>query len=115
MLNNLLMCDPITSVARYRVKSDRVDEFLEVIDRHWVILRELELVTDRDAEVYLGPERGTGGPLVIEIFDWVDEDASARAHTHPLVSEVWEAMGPLCESRDERGPFEFANLRRQRR
>jgi hypothetical protein len=109
------MSDPITSVARYQVKSEQVDEFLDVIDRHWVILRELELVTDRDVEVYLGPERETGEPLVVEIFDWVDDDASARAHTHPAVSEVWEAMGPLCESRDGRGPFEFANLRRLRR
>ena len=60
MLNNLVMSDPITSFARYRVKPDRVDEFLAVIDRHWVILRELELVTDRDVEVYLGPEGGQG-------------------------------------------------------
>jgi len=52
--------------------------------------------------------------VVIEIFEWVDEDASGAAHTHPLVSEVWEAMGPLCESRDGRGPFEFLNLTRLR-
>lgn len=106
------MNSPISSIARYRVKANRVDEFLDVIDRHWVTLRELELVTDRDVEVYLGTERETQAPLVVEIFDWVDEDASARAHTHPAVSDVWEAMGPLCEARDGRGPFEFANLRR---
>jgi hypothetical protein len=88
------MGNPITSVARYQVKSGRVDEFLDIIDRHWVTLREIELVTDRDVEVYLGPDRETGGPVVIEIFEWVDEDASGAAHTHPLVSEVWEAMGP---------------------
>jgi hypothetical protein len=106
------MSDPITSVARYRVKADRVDEFLEIIDRHWTTLRELELVTDREVEVFLGPERDTGEPVVIEIFEWVDEDSSGRAHTHPTVSGVWESMGPLCESRDGRGPFEFLNLKR---
>jgi hypothetical protein len=109
------MSEPVTSVARYRVKPDRVEDFLEVMDRHWVTLRELELVTDREVEVYLGPERGSGRPIVIEIFDWVDEDASDRAHTHPSVSVVWESMGPLCEPRDGGGPFEFLNLRRLQR
>jgi deazaflavin-dependent oxidoreductase (nitroreductase family) len=40
------------------------------------------------------------------------EAAVDRAHTHPDVSEAWEAMGPLCEARDQRGPFEFENLDR---
>jgi hypothetical protein len=108
----LQMSDPITSVARYRVKADRVDDFLDIIDRHCAMLRELELVTDRQVEVFLGPERDTSEPVIIEIFEWVDEDASGRAHTHPAVSGVWESMGPLCESRAGGGPFEFLNLRR---
>lgn len=69
------------SLARYRVKPERVNEFLEVIDRHWVTLRERELVTDRE----------------VEISEWVDGDAATRIDTHPLVSGVWESMGPLCE------------------
>jgi quinol monooxygenase YgiN len=106
------MTEPITSIARYRVKAGRVDEFLAVIDRHWATLRELELVTDRDAEVYLGDDRDHGGPLVVEVFDWVNEDAAARAHTHPLVSEVWEAMAPLCEARSDAKSMDFVNLQR---
>jgi hypothetical protein len=109
------MDDPVSSVARYRVKPDRVDDFLEIIDRHWVTLRELELVTDREVEVYLGSERDSGRPIVVEIFDWVDKDASQRAHTHPMVSGVWESMGPLCEPRDAGGPFEFLDLKRLQR
>lgn len=103
---------PISSIARYRVKANRVDEFLEVVDRHWATLRELELVTDREAEVYVGTERETGGPVVVEIFDWAGPDASGRAHTHPLVSQVWEAMGPLCEERDGAASMEFLNAER---
>ncbi|MGH3466627.1 MAG: hypothetical protein ACRDQF_02695 [Thermocrispum sp.] len=110
--NNCFMSKSITSIARYRVKPDSSDAFLEIIDRHWTTLRDLELVTDRAPEVYLGSERGLARPLVIEIFDWVDEDASRRAHTHPRVSGIWEAMGPLCEERETGAPFEFVNLRR---
>lgn len=106
------MTDPITSIARYRVKADRVDDFLEVVDRHWATLRDLELVTDREPEVFVGEERETGGPLVVELFDWAGPDASGRAHTHPRVSEMWEAMGPLCESRNGAAPMEFVNARR---
>ncbi len=47
---------------------------------------------------------------MIEVFEWVDPEAAARAHTHPEVSEVWEAMGPLCEERGGRPRFEFPNL-----
>lgn len=106
------MSEPITSFAHYRVKPGREDQFLEIIERHAATLRDLELVTDRETEVYLGSEKEVEGPLIVEVFDWVDEDASARAHTHPQVSGIWESMGPLCEARGDRPPFEFRNLRR---
>jgi len=106
------MEQPITSVNRYCVKAGRVDEFLEVIDRHCTTLRELELITDQEVELFVGAERDTGEPVVIEIFEWADQGATERAHTHPAVSGVWESMGPLCEPRANRGPFEFLNLAR---
>lgn len=106
------MNEPITSIAHYRVKPECKDEFLGIIDRHTVTLRELELITDRETEVYLGSDQGIEGPLVIEIFDWVNGDAVARAHTHPQVSKLWEAMTPLCEERGGRPAMEFPNLRR---
>ena len=109
------MNESITSVAHYRVKPGCEDEFLAIIDQHTVTLRDLELITDREVEVYLGAEKDIAGPLVIEIFDWVDKDASARAHTHPRVSTMWESMGPLCEGRGGRPAFEFPNLRRLKR
>jgi hypothetical protein len=106
------MSEPITSIARYRVKPDSVDEFLEIVDRHWATLRELELVTEREPEVYLGDEKETSGPTVVEVFDWASPEAVGRAHTHPHVSEVWEAMGPLCEPRNGAASMEFFNARR---
>jgi hypothetical protein len=107
------MNEPVTSLAHYRVKEGCVDEFLDIIDRHWVTLRDLELVTDRPAEVFIGDEKAAPGPLVVELFEWTDGDAAARAHTHPRVSMLWESMGPLTEPRGDRGPFEFASLQRR--
>jgi hypothetical protein len=105
------MTEPITAFAHYRVREGHVDEFLHLVGRHGPILRRLGLVTDEPTRVYVGFEKKIEGPLVIEMFEWVDEDAVSRAHTHPEVSEVWEAMGPLCEERAGRPPFEFPNLR----
>jgi hypothetical protein len=105
------MAEPITSFAHYRVREDRIDDFLALVGRHGPILRRLGLITDEPTKVYLGHEKKSAGPLVIEMFEWTDEDAVARAHTHPEVSEVWEAMGPMCEDRDGRPAFEFPNLR----
>jgi hypothetical protein len=109
------MSSAITSIAHYRVKAGCEDELLDILDQHHVTLRELEMITDREVEVYLGTERGVDGPLVIEIFDWADEDAASRAHTHPRISGLWESMGPLCEDRGGRPSFEFPNLRRLQR
>jgi hypothetical protein len=105
------MSEPITSFAHYRVREGHVDEFLALAGKHGPILRRLGLITDEPTRVYVGHEKKSAAPLVIEIFEWVDDDASGLAHTHPEVSEVWEAMGPLCEERDGRPPFEFSNLR----
>jgi hypothetical protein len=106
------MSAPVTSLAHYRVKPGAEEQFLEILDRHTVVLRDLELVTDREVELYLGAERGVEGPLVVEVFDWVDADAAGRAHTHPRVSALWESMGPLCEERGGRPMFEFVSLGR---
>lgn len=103
---------PITAFAHYRVCSGREEELLELLSRHWPLLRRLELVTDAPRQVFAGREPGIDGPLVIEVFEWVSEEAVRVAHTHPEVSAVWEAMGPLCEERGGRPRFEFPMLRR---
>ena len=102
---------PITVFAQFRVRAGSEDEFLAIASRHWPTLHELGFVTDKAPRFYVGFEKGIEGPFMIEVFEWVDPDASRRAATHPEVSSIWEAMGPLCESRAGRPSFEFPNLR----
>jgi hypothetical protein len=106
------MTEPTTVLAHYRAKDGHADELLRIVAGHWPVLRELGLVTDRPAEVFLLAEKETGAALVVEVFEWADAEASARAHTHPRISAVWEAMGPLCEGRDGRPSMEFPTGRR---
>ncbi len=105
------MTDPVVSIAQYRVKPGAEEQFKDVLRRHATALRDLELVTDRPFQVYLGAEKNVEGPLFVEIFEWADPLGSSQAHTHPRITELWEAMGGLCELRGDRPMFEFPNVR----
>lgn len=101
---------PETVICQFRVKPGSEDAFTDLLRRHWKVLRELELATPKPNQCYVGSERGIEGPLFVEIFEWVDAEASGRAHQHPAVSEVWEAMTPLCEERGGKPAMEFPHF-----
>lgn len=105
------MTDPVTSIAQYRVKAGSEEQFKDILKRHTATLRSLGLITDRPVQAFVGGEKGIEGPLFVEIFEWAGPRGSQVAHTHPQVSELWEAMGGLCESRGGRPMFEFPNVR----
>ena len=66
-------------------------------------------MTDAQPTVYVGAEHD-GGPIVFEIFTWVDGRAAHTAHETPDVMRVWEAIGELCEERDGRPKFLFPHV-----
>ncbi len=99
-----------TVICTFRVRADALDAFGELLRDHWPTLRRLELVTDRPEQRYLGAEHGGEEPVIVSIFEWVDAEAVARAHEHPDVAQIWEAMDPLCESRHGRLPMEFPHF-----
>ncbi len=101
------MSSPVISIALYRVKPGAEEQFKDVLRRHTVVLKELELATDCPFEVFLGSDKNVEGPLFVEIFEWADPLGSSRAHTHPQVSEIWESMGELCQARGGHPMFEF--------
>lgn len=105
------MSDPVIAIAQYRVKPGAEEEFIAILRRHTATLHSLELITNRPVETFQGYEKGIDGPFFVEIFEWVDAEGASLAHTHPQVSELWEAMGPLCEARGGRPMFEFPNVR----
>src|SRR5262245_34876056 len=106
------MTDPVIAIAQYRVKPGAEEEFTDILRPHTSTLRSLELITDSPVQTYVGQEKGVEGPLFVEIFEWTDADGSRAAHTHPQISQLWESMGGLCESRGGRPMFEFPNVRR---
>jgi hypothetical protein len=101
---------PTHVLSQYRVRPGADEEFLELLERHWATLRELDLVAEGTRQSWIGSERGLDGSYVVEVYAWTSPDAVKVAHTHPAVSAVWERMGVLCESRGGRPMFDFPGV-----
>jgi hypothetical protein len=99
-----------TVICLYRVKAGNEAKFQRLLERHWPTLRALRLVTARKPRHFRGAEDG-GGPLFVEIFDWVDGEAAGLAHTHPEIAAIWEPMDGLCEARAGKPNMEFPHVR----
>jgi len=102
---------PETVICTFRVRPDCLDEFLGLRPRHHDTLRRLELITDTPPRTYLGEEQAGPGPVVVDIFEWIDAEASSRAHGHPEVAALWEKMEDLCEARHGLASMDFPHFR----
>jgi hypothetical protein len=78
--------------AIYKPKFGKEKELEKLIERHVPVLKELELITSRP-RLTLKSSDGT----YIEIIEWVDVEAAEKAHEHPAVAKVWEAMEAISE------------------
>lgn len=102
---------PVTVLCLYRVRSDGLEEFRRLLERHWPTLHAAGLVTDEKA-VHWRSEDRQGRPVVVERFTWKDGSMPERAHERPDVMAVWEPMGALCEDRPGFPSMEFLDLER---
>ncbi|MCB1216310.1 hypothetical protein KDL44_02895 [bacterium] len=99
----------IVVVCTFRVKEGADAQFEELLARHWPTLNELGLVTARPTQLFKGDEKG-GGRVFIEVFEWLSEDASRRAHELQEVMAIWEPMGALVEMRGTKPPMDFIHV-----
>lgn len=105
------MANVETVICTFRVKPDSLEAFLSLFDGHWSTLRRLELVTDTAEQQFIGVDHRGDEPVVVSIFEWINAEAADRAHDHPDVAEIWEAMRPLCEPRHGLPAMEFPHFR----
>jgi hypothetical protein len=98
-------------IAIYRVRAEKLDEFLRLLEKHHPTLVRLGLATKEPPTVYRGAERDKK-PIVFEIFTWVDGQAPETAHHSPEVMKIWEAMGAMVEERGGIPKFEFPHVER---
>jgi hypothetical protein len=93
------------SVACYKPLPGCEQELLELVRNHLPPLRAQGLVTDR-ASIVMRTADGT----IVEIFEWVSQEAIAGAHHNPAVLELWSRFEKVCSYEKPSGLPEFQNL-----
>lgn len=79
-------------IAAFKPKPGKEDELKQVIADRLPLLRALGLATDR-INITMRSTNGT----IIDVSEWVDDDAIARAHETPEVHELWKRFEDCSE------------------
>ena len=93
------------SVACYRPKPGCEDALLQLVRDHLPPLRSEGLVTGR-APIVMRAADGT----IIEIFEWVSQEAIAGAHGNPVVLDLWKRFEAVCRYETPSNVPEFRNM-----
>lgn len=83
-----------TVIAIYKAKEGCEAEMMDVIKEHLPILRKEGLATETPGILLEAPDGS-----ILEIFDWVSQEAISSAHTNPQVLALWERFGKVSEYR----------------
>jgi hypothetical protein len=86
------MSKPVVVMAMYRPKAGQVEELESLIRKHFPTLQEYGLATEQ--KPFIG--KASDGTFV-EVFEWASSQAAEKAHDHPAVAKIWEAMAMVCD------------------
>ncbi len=78
-------------IVAYKPKPGKDDDLLQLTREHVPLLRSLGLATDHPVTAC----RAADGTIV-EVFEW-EAGALERAHTNPVVGELWQRYFAACE------------------
>jgi len=92
-------------VACYRPRPGQEAALLELVANHMPPLRAEGLVTLR-TPIVMRCKDGT----VVEIFEWVSQEAIAGAHKNPAVLDLWKKFEAVCWYETPVNIPEFQNM-----
>ena len=78
---------------------------LELVRNHLPPLRAQGLVTERSSIVMR-----TADGIIVEIFEWVSEEAIAGAHSNPAVIDLWKRFEAVCTYETPSNILEFQKM-----
>jgi hypothetical protein len=93
------------SVACYKPRLGCGKALTELVRNHLPPLRAQGLVTER-APIVMRAADGT----IIEIFEWVSQEAIAGAHNNPAVLDLWKRFEAACWYEMPSNLAEFQNM-----
>jgi len=79
------------SVACYKPRPGCAEALLELVRIHLPPLRREGLVTERPSIVMR-----TADGTIVEVFEWVSQEAIAGAHQNPTVLDLWKRFEAVC-------------------
>jgi hypothetical protein len=79
-------------IVGYRPRAGQGPALQALVARHWQVLREQALVTERPPSVM----RATDGSLV-EVFEWLSPQSIERAHANAAVQAMWSEFAAVCD------------------
>ena len=79
-------------ISAYRPRPGMEQELMTEMRTHLPILREQDLITDRESIVMRA-----GDGTIIEVFEWKSQEAIEAAHSNPAVQEMWGRFQAACE------------------
>ena len=79
-------------IVAYKPKPGKAAALKELTKTHVSRLKKEGLVTDREP-VNMETADGT----VIEVFEWLSEEAIKLAHSNPAVHQIWADYAEVCD------------------
>jgi hypothetical protein len=80
------------SITCYQPKEGKEEELKALVKEHLPVLHQQQLVTARKA-IVMEVKNGT----IIEVFEWVSDDAIGKAHNNPAVQALWARFNELSD------------------
>lgn len=93
------------SVACYKPKPGYEEALLSLVCNHLPPLRAQGLATER-TPIVMRAANGT----IIEVIEWVSQEAIAGAHNNPVVLDLWKRFEAVCCYETPSNFPEFQNM-----
>jgi len=79
-------------IVGYKPKPGKNEALKALMLTHLPRLKQEGLVTDRES-IIMEAEDGT----IVEVFEWISEDAIQNAHKNPAVLQMWGEYAGVCD------------------
>jgi hypothetical protein len=93
------------SIACFKPRPGCEQSLLELVRTHHQELLALGLVTER-VPIIMRAASGT----IVEVFEWVSQEAIAGAHKNPAVLDLWKRFEAVCWYETPSNLPEFQNM-----
>lgn len=79
-------------IACYKPKPGKNEALKTLMKTHLPRLKKEGLVTSRES-IMMEAKDGT----IIEVFEWISDEAIQSAHSNPAVLQMWGEYGEVCD------------------